>query len=197
MEQWKKDYKLPLDDRIFQNELYSFIRNYLRKNTALNNAQKADGIAAQLSTYTTSDAFYVIVMDEANGKEDLSYHCGSQKRLLEYCRDGCVVLVYRSLTANRTRPENFERIEKDVEACCDGKLFCNGTLENAIQEHILDKKLLSATWLVALVKKTLKPEIRSANCQGYKWGPGWWIQANMKDQKTDSTFSCHLIAAFD
>ncbi|EGT44575.1 hypothetical protein CAEBREN_20404 [Caenorhabditis brenneri] len=197
MEEWKKDYKLPLDDRIFQNELYSFIRKFLRKNTNLNNAQKADGIAAQLSTYSTSDAFYVIVMDETNGMEDSSYHCGSHERLVEYCRDGNVVLVYRSHTANRTRPEDFKNIEKDVEACRNGKLFCNGTLENAIQEHILDKKLLSATGFVALAKKTLKPEIRSANCQEYKWGPGWWIQANMKDQKTDSSFPCNLIAAFD
>lgn len=182
--QWKEEY---LKDEHYWEEVKAFLPAFLANNKSMKNDEKAKQIAAKLDTYLTTDSFYVLVALYGTRFVDCDAHCNYFKEQLVECWNvhGCTAFIYRSREAHKKTEEEYKQLEKEVEAVRNNKLdysggIGRGNMHGMIKRDLVDSKLFSTDGFIYLMSAGRELHIESANCPGNKWGPGWWITANMK-----------------
>ncbi|EGT39497.1 hypothetical protein CAEBREN_09107 [Caenorhabditis brenneri] len=153
----------------------------LTENYRLTHSEKADAIKKKLESYLTSDSFYILVFNEAEWETDYYYHCVNYKDQVigVWNQRGCNIIIYRSKKGNDMAQLEYDNSKREVKACMQEKLKKTGNLENITKTQLVDMKYVRPDGLICLVDESKDLEVRSVNCTGHQWGPGWWERVDI------------------
>ncbi|EGT39495.1 hypothetical protein CAEBREN_17372 [Caenorhabditis brenneri] len=193
---WREEYE---KDEAYFKEVSEWWAKEFMSTSDKTNAERADEIVKKLESYLTHDSFYVFVFNKCKWQEDYTHRCNNESDQILGNRGsgGCEALIYRSKTGNQKSEDSYTEIKNQVDSCVSGKLTYNGTLEGVIKNQLLNTNILSENNYTAMIRKDMNPEIRSANCPGHEWGPGWWRQVEVNDTRKSDVRTFYLISSFE
>ncbi|EGT37254.1 hypothetical protein CAEBREN_16814 [Caenorhabditis brenneri] len=197
IDQWKADYT---NSGSYWSGLKTYLEQFVddSQNQKLNKSEKADKLKKMMDTVLTNDAFYIVVFSgRGEWKKTYAYHCPKADTQMVGCwnRSGCSVFIYRSHEGNKKHPLEYKFMRREVELCKRGKLVYTHSMEDA-PKSVANDPIFDAG-LICCINIVEKPEVRSANCPNWEWGPGWWITAYMKSRDYNMEIQITLIAAFE
>ncbi|CAL2052193.1 unnamed protein product [Caenorhabditis brenneri] len=212
---WEEEYMKSTEFN-FWDEMKPWTENYLKNNSKLPNAVKAEKIREKLETYFLRNSFYIIVFNTSKKNQDYAYHSHPILLIETFLNmGGCDVIIYESIYGHgwtdenheerehledddQNEPEALTKIKAHVNSFHSGKLTYNKNLNDIFGKQILPFKEFNDTnsYFYALVFKDKKPEVRWANSPELEKGPGWWTTVKIKDGSKPVSYDYLLLASF-
>ncbi|CAL2052210.1 unnamed protein product [Caenorhabditis brenneri] len=150
------------------DEIIIYMKDFINKHPKLKNTEKAEIIKKKLATFSTTDAFYIIVCDDSSDEKYFRLQkFVRDDQFIEVRENGTRVLVYRSFFANSTEIEHLEKMREE----------CQSFEQDYKQDPEMPQKLIDYRFKNAgfsLLLGFIDEAIVSVNCPTREYGPGWW-----------------------